>query len=298
MNYMKNQETLLPIMLLSLALTGCAGMNPKALGPLTDMANKVAKITQAQNGLLPVPNLFNITDPSLFQLSDRTCTIANGSTNYTVKIHYSDLNLDRDLQFTNAVAEAFKFEQSLFGLTPELPQLMGNSDNAGSAALQHFFGTFSLMDNLKNIASGLNFRTNLNAHVRELLDDQLASVAENTSTDLSINVSLDGLTAAYLKAYLDGNFVDRWGTPISGPDFDKLGNDTTVASTKVLMEALFDFINMTPVIHDPSSTNQTPTFAVVFPVLYETISTNSDARGVTSAENEAIKYLSGLGNGG
>jgi hypothetical protein len=143
---------------------------------------------------------------------------------------------------------------------------------------------------------GTNVQTKLNSHIHDLLDDQLETFAIKQSTNLDIKISLDAMMAAYMKAYLDGTFVDRWGVPLSQPDLTKLGSDSVEPFTKVALEAFLDYKMMTPIVHDPnqSSTNKTPTFAVIFPQLYEDISAQPNAPGITSAENEAIKYLSGL----
>jgi hypothetical protein len=143
-----------------------------------------------------------------------------------------------------------------------------------------------------------NFQSALNEHLRDLLEDQLATSALMETNFLDINISLDAMLAAYLKAYLDGTFVDRWGNTLSQPDMTRLGSDTAVPATKVVLEAIFDYAMMTPIIHDSASTNKTPTFAVLFPQLYEEISDKPDAPGITAPENEAINYLSGLSGDG
>jgi len=141
-----------------------------------------------------------------------------------------------------------------------------------------------------------DFQTDLNSHIHDLLDDQLETYALTQKTNLDIKISLDAMMAAYMKAYLDGTFVDRWGVSLSQPDLTKLGSDSVEPFTKVALEAFLDYKMMTPIVHDPnaSSTNKTPTFAVIFPQLYEDVSDQPNAPGITGAENEAIKYLSGL----
>lgn len=53
---------------------------------------------------------------------------------------------------------------------------------------------------------------------------------------------------------------------------------------------------MTPIVKDSatSGTNKTPTFAVLFPMLCESVSTNSQFQGVTSNELDGINFLSNL----
>jgi hypothetical protein len=321
---MTTKQLLLQVITLSFLLVGCAsnvvkptqsrpGDNGQATDlqyainqmlPLADNIKQIRSQLETLNQLqadasamagefqLSLTNLLgiitNISPPILAQ--NRIYTIANGATNYSVKIHYTDYGQGQGVQFTNAMKAIFGLGQSLLNFNPDLKSYLSQS------SIQQFVETLDLLDQLKNVSTGKTFQTNLTSQIDELLVDQLAAFSQNASTNFVINVSLPGLAATYMKAYLQGSFVDRWGVPVSQPDITKWGNDTTEAFTKVLLEALMDYAYMTPIVYDPNqaSTNKTPTFAVIFPALYEKTSTDPSIRGVTSAELEAINYLSGL----
>jgi hypothetical protein len=140
--------------------------------------------------------------------------------------------------------------------------------------------------------------------------------ATNSSSTKTIDIRLDTIAFAYMQAYLEGNFVDRDGTKISQPDISsKLGNDTVTSFEKVLLEAVYDYATMTPIVHEPESAKPSdldnegksgadattassslkPTFVVLFPDFYEEVSTDTDARGVTEAEMKLMTFFRGIG---
>lgn len=153
------------------------------------------------------------------------------------------------------------------------------------------------------------------------------AATNSTSSTKTINVRLDSIAFAYMQAYLEGKFVDRSGTTISKPEIaEKIGNDTITSFEKVLLEAVYDYATMTPVVYQkraqggaestvsankapaPSSKGNTategsktnsaakPTFAVLFPDFYEEVSTNTDNVGITAAELKFMTFLSGIGS--
>jgi hypothetical protein len=210
-------------------------------------------------------------------------------TTYTVRIHYSPLNAtNSELEKILAVTKVFDLGQNILHLDNLANPLQFTP--TWQSGLRDFL---KMSDQLRGFNSA-SYQNNLSGHVYDLLSDQLQTVAIQHTTNLDIYISLDGILAAYTKAYLDGSYVDRWGVPVSQPDLSKIGSDTIGPFSKVIMEGIYDYALMTPIVHDPSSksTNQTPTFAVLFPQLYENISTNPDNPGVTSAELEAIHYAS------
>jgi len=268
------------------------------------------------NGLL-----INSTNISV----QRQIATDNGNTNYVVTINYTDLDALKTFDRGATLSNVLDLSSSILKLAPD----MSSPDSATNLVqLEDLFKSLPLTSVVK-IPSALEkatdlelaqietiqqvqaflallqkfqsfqsteFQSLLAEHIQQLLEDQLSTIAIKQTNSLTINVSLDAVMAAYLSAYLNGNFVDRWGTTLSQPDMSKLGNDTAVTAAKVALEAVFDYAMMTPIVHDSSqsSTNKTPTFAVIFPQLYEDISANPDAPGITAPENEAIKYLSGL----
>jgi hypothetical protein len=161
-----------------------------------------------------------------------------------------------------------------------------------------------------------------------------ANETPGTNTTVSLPVTLDAITAAYLQAYVEGKFVDRTGTTISKPVIEnQIGNDTLVGFETVILSAIFDYATMTPVLYDASKqssttqsttadrlasstpaasgsdgTNSTsgatpkPTFAVLFPDLYQPLlqdiafGGNKARDGITASENGLITFLSGIGS--
>ncbi len=138
-----------------------------------------------------------------------------------------------------------------------------------------------------------------------------------------IDIRLDAILFAYMQSYLEGTFVDRGGTTISKPDISaKLGNDTITSFEKILLEAVYDYAMLTPIMHDKSDKSHEkevtptseheglagagsgkdskapskPTFVVLFPDLYEEVSVEPDARGITSAELKFMTFLRGMGS--
>ena len=133
-----------------------------------------------------------------------------------------------------------------------------------------------------------------------------------------IKVSLDAIIVAYLDAYIRGDYRDRSGTLISQPDLSKnIGADTVTAFESVILDAIFDYATLTPIVYDPkpkagstdeSSANSTtapttssklqddekPTFAVLFPDLCEPVE-DDPHKGITSDELTLIQFLGGIG---
>jgi hypothetical protein len=303
---MKYLITFTILILIALWTSGCrTNQSPQgqnaldAIGKLENIPKDVFTDTfqaiSSVNSKIPTNFLALLNGPDFTNKPDRFLTtksfiIANGSTNYTVNIHYTGVDIFSSTDKSNAINSILNLSAKLFKMNPDVHEFLSTSN------LQAFANIFTLISQLKNVPTDLAQQTNLNAEIHDLLNDQLAQIAENQSTNYEIHLSLEALAAAYFQAYLNGSFVDRWGTSISQPDITKLGNDDTVAFSKVLLEALFDYSDMTPIVYDPgqSGTNKTPTFAVIFPQLYEKTSTNPDARGVTSQEFEALSYLCGV----
>jgi hypothetical protein len=158
--------------------------------------------------------------------------------------------------------------------------------------------------------------------------DSLKSIQKVATGDATnMNVRLDAIACAYMQAYLEGKFVDRNGTTISQPDIaQKLGGDTLTSFETVLLEAVYDYATLTPIVYTKSNSTPsdvqgdqadassgksggtntppssgssnskaTPTFALLFPEFYQPVSTDSDAPGVTSAELKLMTLLQGLG---
>ena len=225
----------------------------------------------------------------------RVIAMPDGST-YNVTIHYTNEVSGNVFDPGDAVKKIFPLGNSILQLGSGQQSSTWELTGIWHSYLQQIL---TLADQLRSF-QGLDFETNFNTQIQDLLEDQLTTVSIKQTTNLDINISLDAILAAYTKAYLDGTYVDRWGVPVSQPDLTKIGSDTVGPFTKVILEGLFDYSLMTPIVHDPnqSNTNKTPTFAIIFPQLYESVSTNSHAPGVTQPELEAINYLSGLSDEG
>jgi len=278
--------------LVFLPLVGCAPFLPPVVpqvailpAPPNGINQWIARITEStgltNSHLLPVQG----------DTKTRRMAQPDGST-LTVRIHYQTSG-----------------SSSLLSPLTELEKILalGGSVMAGNPGGSPLVPQPDIMNLVSLTQQIMTFQTNgfgsaLNSHIRDLLDAQLAGLAAKPGSSQNITNSLDALLAAYLKAYLDGTYVDRWGNSISQPDLTKLGNDSAGPFSTVLMEALLDYSLMTPIVYDPSQaqspSNKTPTFVVVFPQLHECVSTNSDTNGVTKAELRAIQYLSGLSGEG
>jgi hypothetical protein len=283
---MKPIAVLIHGLLITLALTGCT-ITPtiprSQILPLADTKRVPLDLTKL------FTTGFNLTEASLEATTATNKTRMIATTNgrpFTVNIYYTD-------------------RSEISGDTPlrTMAQLLsgGTLEGLAPAGLDWTYKGYVknmllLADKLRNF-QGPQFQSNLLAHVSELQTDQTLGTGSGSATNQTIRVSLDAILTAYLKAYLDGSYVDRWGVSISQPDLSKIGSDTAAPFAKVAFEAFFDYSLMTPIVHDStqSSTNKTPTFAVIFPQLYEQVSANTDAPGITSDELEAISYLSGLG---
>lgn len=94
-------------------------------------------------------------------------------------------------------------------------------------------------------------------------EQMLAEVDQTLAEDTSLNIdrdisgfsvgnaiSLKTVLAAYLKDYLSGKFVDRAGNELAKPKISKtIGNDTITGFETVILEAIFDFVYLTPALY-------------------------------------------------
>lgn len=305
--------------------TGCVGgpQPASAMVPPAATGKDWVKKAAALPGFLRINGLLNDSNNIVVQ---RQIAADNGRTSIMVNIQYTDLDKLKSFDQSSTLQTVFDLGTSILQLAPDTSS---TNSAAGPVALQELFqtlnatwvlkiggalhkaksleeaqiktiqgvqGFLSLLQKFQSFQS-TQFQEPLAENIRQLLEDQLTTTAMKQTNTLNISVSLDAIMAAYLSAYLNGNFVDRWGTTLSQPNMTQLGNDTVATVAKVALEAVFDYAMMTPIMHDASqpNTNKIPTFAVIFPQLYEGISANPDAPGITAPENEAIKYLSGLG---
>ncbi len=93
----------------------------------------------------------------------------------------------------------------------------------------------------------------------QMLAEVNQTLAEDASLDLDrhisgfstgVTISLKTVLAAYLKDYLSGKFVDRAGNELAKPKISKtIGNDTITGFETVILEAIFDFVYLTPALY-------------------------------------------------
>jgi hypothetical protein len=323
---MKTFALSLPLLALLVASTGCAHLPVSPVPAQVDAGGEWLKTVARLPGFQRIEGSFEHTNRITVT---RDIAADNGATCHVVTINYTDLDgglvSPEEFDPANTLQTVFDMGSSILQLAPQrhsaspvklqdlfsclnlisvinIPDAASKAKSLAAAQVstikdvQAFLGMLQQFQSLQ----ATNFQSLLGQHIRELLEDQLSTFAIKQTNSLTVNVSLDAIMAAYLNAYLNGTFVDRWGTTLSQPDMTKLGSDSVVPLTKVALEAVFDYGMMTPIVHDssPSGTNRTPTFAVIFPQLYEDISENPDAPGITAPESEAIKYLSGLSGEG
>ncbi len=296
---MKSFRTIATLFVIILATSGCTNLNQTVLQrPILPVFGQDG--TNWLHQINALTNLKSLGRENALP-TDHTDIIANADgTTYSVTVSYRDRkDVTRDAFDPGAaITKVFTLGDWIMHLE--------QSDTSGR---NPFGATWIFRSDVKELLTladqmrdfrNFNYQAKLNSQIHDLLEDQLSTVSIKQTKDLEIHISLDAILAAYLKAYLQGTYVDRWGRPISQPDMTKIGNDTAGAFTKVMLDGFFDYSLMTPIVHDPnrSSTNKTPTFALIFPQLYECVSTNSDAPGVTQSELEALNYLSGLSDEG
>lgn len=287
---MKTGFILLPIVL-AVLLTGCvrlnkAILNKTVLPPSTKLAGQ--KLPEPFNVITNLPGLARLigeTNVNTHLSKTNLIPDANGILHQVI-INYSDINSPHFISLGGAVKTVFGLSKDLLNLKEPTLSPVYKPGLRNLILLPQEFAAFQ----------SAAFQNELNTNLRNLIENQLKSAAGPLATNVVISVSLDAILAAYLRAYLDGTFVDRWGTPLSQPDLMKIGDDTASPVTTVMLEAFFDYSLMTPIVYDPSqsSTSKTPTFAIVFPQLYQPISANPDTDGITVEELQAIHYLSGV----
>ena len=286
-------------LMLVLTLTGCVNISTKVLRPAILPQPNAQDTSMAKTNWLihelGFPGIQRLTTDlkswdkaklNDFQTKTRTIALNNGQSNHIVTIEYEDFGSADSLEGGSVIKKITVLGSSI--LHSDKP----SSANISKCDLKEILNLISQLSSFQ----GTNFQTSLSTHINQLVASQLDGLT-NSATNLTIKVSLDAMLATYLKFYLNGAYIDRWGTAVSQPDIAKIGNDTVSPLTKVVLEAVFDYSLMTPIIHDsgqPGTTN-TPTFAVVFPQLYEPISTNSDASGITEAKYSLIKDFSKSG---
>jgi len=304
---MKITKHLVAFLLTAILASGCVGPG-RATIPGPNNMLPAAKGTGPTE--VEYPGLLNLV-PSLKKgtnnvaLKERLIPTADGSIN-KVTIFYEDVNSSeptplRYLYGGGVVIEkVLRASSALLNRYSSIPNTVLQIFNSSKMSLK-------LVESLSQLQA-TNIQLSLNAHLSSLLQDQANAIKVGPSTNV---VAFDALLAAYLEAYLNGRYVDRLGTTLSQPDITRAGNDTIVPFTAVMIEALYDYSLMTPIVFDRQravSINP-PTFAVIFPNLYQEISTNSDAPGITRAElgairffsslsSEEAKHLSSLGSGG
>ena len=278
MNYKAFVVLLLPI---SLLITGCVNLNNNIVAtkllPLPESDQKIDLLKQ-----MPVLGAV-VTGKSSAILEDKKIPIG---TNYTVTIHYQDKPLENNILAGGAINKALGLGASLI--------------SSDSGIMTHI-NRYNLVDLVKMAGQvqtkgvGMLVESNLYNHLEDLLSNQLATVAIKQTTNLVVNISFDAMVAAYLNDYLNGTFVDRNGTAYTKPDIEKMDNAATVSLVKVLLEASFDYSMMTPLAYstNTASTNNTPTFAALFPQLHELTSSNPNQRGITETEFNLINYWIG-----
>lgn len=117
--------------------------------------------------------------------------------------------------------------------------------------------------------------------------------------------TLQNVFREYYNAYIEGNFVDRFGTKFSKPEIKKsISNDMISASLLVFLEAVADTKLNTPIVKSgntyyPSGGTAKPT-ALAVTLDGKTIvpeiaaSENPTACGITEKEAKAIMFLSNL----
>jgi hypothetical protein len=212
-----------------------------------------------------------------------------GTSARVVRINYidGDSPLDPQLAQDPSVKRFLEASRQTLSRTGERQGKLNAVDAAGMAR--------KLARSISHIQSDEERR----ARMAQSLDGIRDAKATSTSNEeVTIPVALDAIAIAYMQAYIEGNFVARNGTTISQPEISmKIGNDTITAFETVLLEAVFDYATMTPVIDEgkDSAEKKTPTFVVLFPALYEKISADSAKQGITETELSLIAFLSGIG---
>ena len=204
-----------------------------------------------------------------------------------------------------AASQAVLFQQPLKGSI--------NRFNAADVAKQ-------LAKSASSIHNDKTRQSRLLETLSSIRDRAQAVRGGHATPSATVKVSLDAITIAYLEAYLQGKYRDRKGTLVSQPDISKkLGSDTVTAFESVLLDAIFDYATMTPVLYDPSKTggpatqpgaatrnadaggggntkqqDALPTFVVLFPDLHQPLVTDPHD-GITADEQSLMEFLSGIG---
>jgi hypothetical protein len=137
----------------------------------------------------------------------------------------------------------------------------------------------------------------------------LRSVEIPPTAMTQLDTRLSRVFKEYYKAYINGNFIDRFGVQLEKPEIKtSIGNDVISAALLVFLEAVADLKLKTPVffkdeggekIYFPSGKGEPPS-AVVIEIDEETVvklievSHDSSTCGVTEKEAKAIAFVANL----
>lgn len=184
---------------------------------------------EQKTSLYAIPALINDINPP-------TRNIADGTNSYTVSINYTNIPMSGESDQIMELENLLKLAAQPVPFKTKLTPLLSASD------ISRLMSIFTLVEQIRNLpTNNAVFQTALNHRIQDLLTNQLSWAVTNQAKNSTINVSLEAIEATYLKAYLNGTFVDRWGVSISQPDLTKLDNDTAPSFTKVAMEAFLIF---------------------------------------------------------
>lgn len=209
----------------------------------------------------------------------------------TLRIEAAKAALPPELQAEPVVAEILQSvkaseSRALMDIVPRAnlsPGLLAEAEPASSAPPRNLseFDFYSFATTIQRVA--LNAPMSYGMAAQSLADDDKVRIAKAFVT--------------YYSAYVNGKFVDRFGSVLPKPSFSRTVGNTEIAGTAaVLFELLLDAASDTPVwmykgFYYPGKSDKAPTALTAGLASTESLVVSGNSCGITPLKAEAIQYL-------